>query len=158
MKDRMTIAQIERFWNKVDVQGPDDCWRWKGWKTSCGYGRFDLGREKVLATHIAMELSGFPRPLPPNDNALHGDCSDPSCCNPRHLRWGTKKENAEDRDRLKRREALRGERHPAARLCAEDVQDIRRSDLRPQELAPLYAVTPTLIRRIRNRQVWAHVP
>src|SRR6266487_2334557 len=32
----------ERFWAKVEVRGPDDCWLWKGCFSE-GYGQFSVG-------------------------------------------------------------------------------------------------------------------
>ena len=30
---------MKRFWDKVDVKGPDDCWEWQDCTGSHGYGK-----------------------------------------------------------------------------------------------------------------------
>jgi len=34
----------ERFWDKVDIGEPDECWNWKAAIESSGYGSFGVGR------------------------------------------------------------------------------------------------------------------
>ncbi len=33
----------KRFWEKIDVQGIDDCWEWIASKSQNGYGRLTVG-------------------------------------------------------------------------------------------------------------------
>lgn len=46
---------MDRFWSKVDVQGPDDCWEWQASLRTDGGGqfavdgRYKLDSEQVLA-------------------------------------------------------------------------------------------------------------
>jgi hypothetical protein len=99
---------IARFWSKVAKSGKNECWPWtaksKHW---LGYGLFTIangkpGGIKVVSSRIACFLEHGPAPeLKPH--ALHS-CDNPPCCNPKHLRWGTQKDNASDakeRNRLK---------------------------------------------------------
>ena len=88
-------APIEqRFWAKVDVRGPDECWPWTGYTNPGGYGMMKIENGPGLVTHISLEISGRPRPV--GLHALHS-CHNPPCCNEKHLRWGTDAENAADR-------------------------------------------------------------
>ena len=63
----------DRFWPKVDVRGPDECWPWRAGTNGVGYGMIypggDLG--KKLAHRISEPLGGTH--LPPADlNAVVG--------------------------------------------------------------------------------------
>lgn len=85
----------ERFWEKVDRRGPDDCWLWTA-SLSAGYGQIGLGGKDGGNGHahrVAWELSRGP--IPVGLNVLHR-CDVPACCNPRHLFLGTLRDNTVD--------------------------------------------------------------
>lgn len=68
----------ERFWTKVDIAGPDDCWEWQASYLPNGYGQFNY----TTAHRYAMIASGNP----PSDGQ-HVDhlCRNIRCVNPSHL-------------------------------------------------------------------------
>lgn len=89
---------IARFWAKVAVGRPTQCWPWRGGAGDGGYGRFKISGKLVLAHHIAWELANGPLP---DSDGYHGSvirhsCDNPPCCNWRHLRNGTQLENVQD--------------------------------------------------------------
>lgn len=47
----------ERFWEKVERRGPDECWLWLGGKTGGGYGYFWLDGRMVRAHRFAYGAS-----------------------------------------------------------------------------------------------------
>lgn len=149
----LTEADERRFWSKIAKGAEDECWPWLGWLNN-GYGRFDVGMSKILAHRLALSLT-FGPPEGERQFALHGDCTNPLCCNPRHLRWGTKLENAQDRDRLGHRTALRGEAHKMVKLTEDQVRYIRASPLSQRKLAKELGVTQPAIGMIRRGINWS---
>lgn len=155
----LTPAHIRNFWIKVARAGPDDCWLWTGWRNDFGHGRFEVAGDKFLASHISLILTGQPRPAPPNDYALHGDtCVSAACVNPAHLRWGSAKDNADDRDRLGLRVPKSGVEHHNAKLDPDKVRYIRSSPLNQYQLARELGVSQPIIGQVRRGLTWKHVP
>jgi hypothetical protein len=83
-----------RFWEKVDMQGPDDCWEWTASTDRDGYGKFKAGK-MYQAHRIAYYLATNEDP---GDLCVRHTCDNPPCCNPAHLRLGTNDDNAHDRE------------------------------------------------------------
>lgn len=73
----------------------NECWIWPFGKDSAGYPTIHINGKLSRATYVALELSGHPKPSPPNNFCLHS-CDNPSCFNPNHLRWGSPKNNIDD--------------------------------------------------------------
>jgi hypothetical protein len=88
---RMTTE--ERFWSKVDIRGPLDCWEWRAGCNGNGYGTFTYRGKSWLAHRMAYMLHhGY---LSKKSNVLH-HCDNPACCNPAHHFLGTHQDNAYD--------------------------------------------------------------
>lgn len=139
----------------------DECIDWPFGKTVRDYGRVSVGNRKRLATHVVLELSGRPRPPAPGDRAKHS-CDRPPCCNPRHLSWGTQRENVAEREQRGRHVVgdIKGTRHPASKLTDDDVRTIRALAAKgatQRELAKTYGIAQPAISRIINRKRWAHL-
>ncbi len=103
-----SIPLEERFWQKVDVRGPDDCWEWKAGRDAQGYGKFwlnDLGRS-VHAQRVAWMLAHGELPL---ETMTCHTCDWPCCCDPAHLFQGTARDN--HRDMCRKGRIARGDRH-----------------------------------------------
>lgn len=108
----LSAEQIEKFWRRVDVRGPDECWPWRTAKPG-EYGIFSLnGGGMRIASRVALQISIGP--LPSDILACHR-CDNPPCCNPAHLFPGTHEQNMQDmvsKGRAKRKH----KRHPVAAL------------------------------------------
>lgn len=88
------ILFLERFWSKVQIGGPDDCWPWTKAKNKQGYGQVTINGKQQPAHRVAWEIENQ-QEMPAHLMALHS-CDWKSCCNPRHVRPGTGKDNAAD--------------------------------------------------------------
>ncbi|WP_257556500.1 hypothetical protein [Sphingobium sp. CFD-2] len=100
--DKAPVTVEQDFWSKVDRKGDDECWLWTGAKNDGGYGTLSTRK----ASHVSLEIDG--RPRPPKAFALHS-CDNPPCVNPKHLRWGSNKENMRDMVKRRRHHAMRRE-------------------------------------------------
>lgn len=102
----MKISFGERFWSKVDIAGPSDCWVWLAGQNKDGYGKFSVGPARWDFAHRLawlLEGSGW---IPDGWCVCH-KCDNPSCCNPRHLFPGTHRMNAVDKVRKGRHRTRR---------------------------------------------------
>ena len=96
MRSRVTVA--ERFWSKVDKNGPvpayaphlGPCWLWTGDKNWKGYGLFWDGSRKLAAHRWALaEVDG---PIPAGMQLDHL-CRTRLCVRPKHLEVVTSRTN-----------------------------------------------------------------
>lgn len=83
----------ERFWEKVEQRGPDECWPWTASRYRFGYGALRVDGRTLKSHRLAYKLTKGP--IPPGLSVLHS-CDNAPCCNPNHLRVGTKLDNARD--------------------------------------------------------------
>jgi hypothetical protein len=150
---------IDRFWSKIDVRGVDECWEWKGAKTTDGYGQLHtIGRrgKQIKAHRFSYEL--HIGPIPDNMCVCHS-CDNPGCVNPRHFFLGSNLDNIQDRNHKGR--TMHGEEHWNARLTKADVQAIR-DNYRPHKhgerprLSQKYHVSEGTISDIIGNRSWVH--
>lgn len=87
----------DRFWEKVDRRGDDECWPWKAAHLRDGYGRIAVGRRgspMVSAHRVAWILAhGW---IPAGMNVCHR-CDNPPCVNHGHLFLETNLGNVKDK-------------------------------------------------------------
>jgi hypothetical protein len=149
------VTLVDRFWSKVDVRAPDECWPWQAALTHDGYGRFSIGHKQVLAHRMSWTLvNGDPGEL----FVLH-TCDNRSCVNPNHLFLGTHLDNMDDRNAKGRQ--IQGERHHKSKLTENDVRAIRKlsssTHITQARLAYLFNVHPQTIYNIVSGKFWKGV-
>jgi hypothetical protein len=153
---QLSTKFVKRFWAKVALGKPDDCWFWTGAVGSNGRGRMGWPGGKTVEAHrIAWLL--VKGPIPDGLSVLH-DCprgDNLLCCNPRHLWVGTQAQNMADMARKGR--ARRGEKHAQAKLTASLVTSIRNDNRLHREIAADLGVSPSLISMVKSREIWRHV-
>jgi hypothetical protein len=91
---------IERFWEKVDIKGPDDCWLWESAPSTSGYGVFYAGTRTAGGWPQQVKAHRFSYvcivgDIPEGMWVLHR-CDTPLCVNPFHLFLGTALDNTRD--------------------------------------------------------------
>lgn len=152
----------DRFWDKVDKRGPDDCWPWLGARSRQGYGYLNTGGRKHLVTkkshRIAWELRYGD--IPTGMHVLHS-CDLPECCNVAHLRLGTNADNVRDKMARGRLGPREGRANGHARLTENDVDLIRMTyDTLPvsqSAIARAWGINHSHVRRIIFGKAWKHV-
>lgn len=131
---------MNRFWSKVRVCAPNECWPWTAYARG-GYGRFMLHGKSWIASRAAWLFTcGDPGGL----DVCHS-CDNPACCNPRHLYLGTHTQNMKDR----------GRRGPVklARPCRSAIRCLLKTGRYSQtQVARLFGITQNYVSLI-ERQV-----
>ena len=154
-----TIPQfnVSKFWKRIDTsRGDDACWPWTGSKNKQGYGQVTIQRGGYKPHRLALHLSC---PCPSTDSYACHTCDNPSCCNPKHLYWGTARTNIDDRGYRGRRKGPSGVSHHKAKLDPEKVREIRQlaTSLTQRELAAKFGVRQGVIWNIIHRKFWKEV-
>lgn len=164
MTARPKLRLGERFWRKVEIASPDECWIWAASTNHAGYGQFNVqcgdtgGCE--LAHRVVWKL--YRGSIPEGMCVLHR-CDNPPCVNPSHLFLGSHADNMRDMAEKGRYvlPQLRGEGHHQAKLTEEQVRIIRRLSAQGgvsyAALGRRFGVSDVAIRLIVRRETWQHV-
>ena len=147
-----------RFWAKVAVAGPDECWPWQAGRISYGYGSFTVNGRLILAHRFSWSLANG---RDAGEARVLHSCDNPPCCNPAHLHLGTQQDNIDEMMSRGRHVAPSGESHPCARVSATDVREIRCAHASGESAISLgrrFGVSGTQIIRIARGRAWASVP
>lgn len=108
-----------------------------------------LGRDIHLHRLVLEITSGVSR----NDMFVIHSCDNPPCCNPEHLRYGTHRENCDDK--VARGRAPRGKKNWCTKLDEKTVLELHKSHAPVMEDARRYGVSKSAIKGIRSGKNWA---
>lgn len=126
-------------------------------KDDCGYTRVNVnGKHERLFRYIYENKYGkIPKGL-----VLRHLCNNPSCCNIKHLKVGTYKENYQDMVNCGRslkgkpNVKARGTKSPFHKLSEKQVEEIYLSNLSFNELSKIYKVSSVNIGFIKHKKQW----
>lgn len=131
------------------------CWLWECAVAWNGYGAIRFAGRTRRAHRACFEVSNqvaVPRHL----DVCHR-CDTRACVNPEHLFVGTRADNMRDcRDKGRARPLQNGpgERCPAAKLTAAQVDEVRKSGRSARSLAREWGVNHGTILQIRHGKTW----
>lgn len=150
----MNEAAVERMLAKTE-QVPNGCLLWKGTCNHKGYGQVWVDGKMQLVHRVLYAT--FVEQIPEGYIVMHS-CDEPGCVNPQHLRAGTHRDNAFDRDRKGR--GYRGTRHAKARLTHDQVREMRQRYDKGEPVAKLareFDLSYTGASAVCRRLHWKHV-
>lgn len=159
----LTEKDKQRYWEKVEVRGLDECWPWMGGRNKKGYGVMGFaGKNRKHRTHNAHRIGLMIRlgSLPDEIHALHiCDCA--FCQNPIHIFPGTNLENIADKMEKGRHRAPIGSEHKWAKLNDDIVRLMRRlhanGKVSISSLAARFGVSIPTARKAIVGKTWKHV-
>jgi len=155
---------MKRIWKNIDKDCEGGCWlsRYKP-NLKTGYCSIEI-KSKLYRFHRVMLLWSeqskvFEFKNPKMWLACHS-CRNCHCVNPAHLRWGTFKDNMDDK--IKDGTAQVGIKNIRSKLTEEQVLSIRHEyveikEMTLQQLADKYTVGISTIDHIIRRDSWKHI-
>ena len=90
----LTEVEKQRFWEKVDIKSPDECWEWKERKNEAGYGINSVWRDGAVQIY-AHRIAHFLTKGLKSDLVVDHLCCNKGCVNPAHLEAVSSKENSQ---------------------------------------------------------------
>jgi|SRR5215475_5298108 len=113
----------ERFAQKFEVRGLNDCWPWMGQRLRSGYGVLSIDGRMQRAHRVMWELEHGS--IPDGMWVLH-HCDNPPCVNPNHLWLGTHSDNMRDMKQKGRAGRYRGPHIWRRKFSDNEVEAIRK--------------------------------
>lgn len=152
-----TLAK--RFWAKVNLAGPNDCWEWTAGRSAGRYGAIkvggkhgrDLKAHRVQAVWRGDDVAG---------RVVMHTCDNTVCVNPAHLVTSTQLDNVQDMIAKGRENKPVGEAHGNSYLSDSAVAEILVSlhgGNTVKGIAESLGLPYLLVYRIAKRTAYAHV-
>lgn len=148
-----------RFWSKVEVGPPDECWLWTAALNEHGYGVMRPEGQRTGPTAKAHRVSWeIAHGEIPDGLAVLHRCDNPPCVNPQHLFLGTQADNVTDMHAKGRGNI--GSANGQASLTERDVIEIRNRVARGErqkDLCAEFGITKGTMSHLVSGKTWAHV-
>lgn len=138
---------VESSEGKSGEMPPGLCWIWQLSKNAQGYGNVTIKRWTRRAHILSCEVK-YRRRAKKGEIVRHL-CSNPPCCNPDHLAFGSHKDNSRD--------SLLHGTSKNFKFNPDSVRHVRASKKSNTELAEQYGVHRRAIYNIRTRRTWSTV-
>ena len=151
--DLIEAVAVSRFWRMVSCGDADECWPWTGDVDRGGYGIFTYHGTRRPAHEMALSFTIGEKRLDDMDTCH--SCDNPPCCNPAHLRFGTRQSNVDDM--VARGRHVHGEKSPNAKLTTALVRELRlrrAMGALQRDLALDYGISAAYVSEIVNGLVW----
>jgi len=153
----LSPQDVQRFWSKVDIRNPDECWPWTaGLFSDSGYGQFWVNRINARTNRVAWMIA---YDAVPEGLFVCHSCDNPACCNPDHLFLGTPGDNVQDC--LEKKRFPVGEDNYCHKLSEDQVRAIRwlfaNTGVSQQWIADTYGVSQYTVSGIIRRKKWRHL-
>jgi hypothetical protein len=149
---QLVDVDIARFWSKIVVRGPEDCWEWLGCCDKVGYGRFRIHKDTYAAHRVAFAIVNGDTQL-----LVCHKCATPGCCNPAHLYAGTQNDSVQQCIAAGRFANMQGAGNGRAKLTVANVREIRQSGAGNREIAKEFGISSAHVSMIRLGKRWGHI-
>lgn len=148
-KDGEAIAAI-----KAAIESDtDECILWQFYTNPKGYGQFgNCGTTTLCHRHVLLQFS---QPYEDKTEACHRCKGNPNCINPKHLYWGSRQDNIDDK--IKDGTKAFGANVNGAKLTEEIIQAILTDTRTQKAIAQKYGINQSTVSRIKTHKRWQHL-
>lgn len=150
----------EKFAARVTVGGPDECWPIEGSQLHSGHVQISSGSPRkpgfvrVRAHVYAWEQANGCK-VPKGLVVMH-TCDNPRCCNARHLRVGTQRDNILDSIHKGRHNCFGRQKLDASKV--REIRTLAARGVLQRVIAAKFNIGRSAISGIVHGTSWSHVP
>lgn len=159
-KEQKLLIKIAKFWSQVGIRrNIEECWFWHGFVYPIGYGKKRWNGRPDYSHRVAWEISNKQKP----QGAIYHTCENRLCCNPAHLRHGTRAEaqqvawrksgNTRWRENLSKARYKVLANNPIPAYVGQ-IREMSQQGFQAKEIAAKVDVSITTVYAIRKGERW----